>query len=143
MMNLINILLVEDDQLDVIDIKRSLDKLGVTYSLKVTSNGEKALDYLQERDSQGKEFLPDFMLIDINMPKMNGLELLDAIRANELWQHLKCFIITTSDEAIDRRRALQLNVSGYIVKPLKLNSPSSMAAFNLMIDLINFKSAES
>ena len=141
-MNLINILLVEDDQLDVIDIRRSLDKLNVTYSLKQAANGEEALAYLQEKDAQGKEYLPDFILVDINMPKMNGIELLEAIRANEHWQHLKCFIITTSDDAAERKRALQLNVSGYIVKPLKLNSPSSMAAFNLMIDLINFKAAE-
>jgi CheY-like chemotaxis protein len=141
-MNLIHILLVEDDQLDVIDIKRSLDKLSITYSLNVTANGEEALKYLQDRDAQGRQSLPDFILIDVNMPKMNGLELLEAIRANSCWEHLKCFIITTSDEAVDRKRALTLNVSGYIVKPLKLNSPSSMAAFNLMIDLINFKAAD-
>ena len=141
-MNLIHILLVEDDQLDVIDIKRSLEKLNITYSLHVAANGEEALKYLQERDAQGKHAMPDFVLIDINMPKMNGLELLEAIRANKSWEQLKCFIITTSDEAVDRKRALMLNVSGYIVKPLKLNSPSSMAAFNLMIDLINFKTAD-
>lgn len=141
-MNLIHILLVEDDQLDVIDIKRSLDKLSITYSLHVAANGEEALKYLHERDAQGRVFLPDFILIDINMPKMNGLELLEAIRANKSWEQLKCFIITTSDEAVDRKRSLMLNVSGYIVKPLKLNSPSSMAAFNLMIDLINFKTAD-
>lgn len=138
-MNMINILLVEDDQLDVIDIRRSLDKLNITYSLNIASNGEEALAYLNEKDKLGKEFLPDFLLVDINMPKMNGFELLESIRANNRWEQLKCFIITTSDEAVDRKRALQLNVSGYIVKPLKLNSPSSMAAFNLMIDLINFK----
>jgi CheY-like chemotaxis protein len=141
-MNLIHILLVEDDQLDVIDIRRSLEKLNITYSLKVAANGEEGLKYLHERDRQGRQSLPDFILIDVNMPKMNGLELLEAIRANASWAHLKCFIITTSDEAVDRKRALVLNVSGYIVKPLKLNSPSSMAAFNLMIDLINFKTAD-
>jgi CheY-like chemotaxis protein len=142
-MNLINVLLVEDDQLDVIDIRRSLDKLGINYSLNVASNGEEALEYLNEKDKLGKEFLPDFTLIDINMPKLNGFEFLEAIRGNKRWEHLKCFIITTSDEAVDRKRALTLNVSGYIVKPLKLNSPSTMAAFNLMIDLINFKNEAS
>jgi CheY-like chemotaxis protein len=71
---------------------------------------------------------------------MNGLEFLAAIRKMEEWKDLKCFIITTSDEKIDRMAAKDLGISGYIVKPLKLNNPSSMDAFNLMIDLMNFKS---
>jgi CheY-like chemotaxis protein len=142
-MNLINVLLVEDDQLDVIEIRRSLDKLGINYSMNVVTNGEEALEYLRQKDALGKNFLPDFTLIDINMPKMNGFELLEAIRSNRRWEHLKCFIITTSDDAAERKRGMMLNISGYIVKPLKLNSPSSMAAFNLMIDLINFKAEAS
>jgi CheY-like chemotaxis protein len=134
-MKVTNILLVEDDGLDVIDIRRSLDKLNINYRLSNVSNGEDAIAYLNARE--GEDALPDFILVDINMPKMNGFELLENIRSNPQWKHLKCFIITTSDESIERKRAMQLNVSGYIVKPLKLNSPNSMAAFNLMIDLIN------
>ncbi len=81
-------------------------------------------------------------MIDINMPKINGLELLEIIRNSEDWRQLKCFIITTSGENVDRKNAEKLKVSGYIIKPLKLNSPSSMDAFNLMIDLLNFRSAD-
>jgi CheY-like chemotaxis protein len=135
-MRVTNILLVEDDQLDVIDIRRSLDKLNINYRLTNVGNGEDAVAHLIEKERE--DALPDFILIDINMPKMNGFELLENIRANQAWRHLKCFIITTSDETPERKRAMQLNVSGYIVKPLKLNSPNSMAAFNLMIDLINY-----
>jgi CheY-like chemotaxis protein len=81
--------------------------------------------------------LPDFVLIDVNMPKMNGLELLESIRSTDVWQHLKCFIVTTSDEKVDRKKAESLRISGYIIKPLKLSSPASMDSFNLMIDLLN------
>lgn len=132
---LINILLVEDDQLDAIDIRRSLDKLRIFYQLHHARNGEEALQMLN--GSEGVK--PDVALIDINMPKMNGLEFLAAIRQNEKWKQLKCFIITTSDERVDRDTAAELGISGYIVKPLKLNSASSQDAFNLMIDLMNLK----
>lgn len=134
-MKLINILLVEDDELDVIDIGRALSRLNIHYQLHTARNGEDAVDFLKSLSSPIA--LPDFVLIDINMPKMNGFELLEMIRESDSWRHLKCFIITTSDEKIDRSKAEKLKVSGYIVKPLKLSSPSSMDAFNLMIDLIN------
>jgi CheY-like chemotaxis protein len=135
MEKLINILLVEDDQLDAIDIRRSLDKMKIFYHLHVAKNGEEALAMLNSE--QG--WHPDVALIDINMPKMNGFEFLSAIRADEKWKNLKSFIITTSDEKIDRETAKRLGVSGYIIKPLKLNNATSLDAFNLMIDLINMK----
>jgi CheY-like chemotaxis protein len=133
----INILLADDDPLDIIDISRQLDKQHIVYQLHKANNGEEAIRILEETTE-----LPDIALIDLNMPKMNGLELLHTIRHNEEWRNLKCFIITTSDEKIDRRAAALLGVSGYIIKPLKLNSPASMDAFHLMIDLINLKSME-
>ena len=139
-MNLTNILLLEDDYLDVIDIRRSLDKMDVLYKLHVAKNGEEAIDILNGKGESALEALPDIVLIDINMPKMNGIEFLGELRKNRKWQRLKCFIITTSDEPVDREAATSLGISGYIIKPLKLNS-SSMDAFNLLIDLINLKTS--
>jgi CheY-like chemotaxis protein len=136
-MKLINILLVEDDQLDTIDIKRSLDKLNLLYNLEVAKNGEEAIDILSNKTKTSFSGLPDVVLIDINMPKMNGLEFLEVVRNKDEWKELKCFMVTTSDERVDRTTAQKMGVSGYIIKPLKLNSPSSMDAFNLMIDLMN------
>jgi CheY-like chemotaxis protein len=136
-MKLINILLVEDDQLDTIDIKRSLDKINVMYNLQAARNGEEAIDMLNGKINTSLNGLPDVVLIDINMPKMNGLEFLEVLRNHEEWKDLKCFIVTTSDEKVERNTAKRLGVSGYIIKPLKLNSPTSMDAFNLMIDLMN------
>lgn len=129
--------MVEDDMLDIMDLKRGLDKLNILYSLVIAKNGEEAIELLNKEGTPEMEQLPDFILIDINMPKMNGLEFLSIVRASEKWKHLKCFIITTSDEDIDRDAANRLGVAGYIVKPFKINNSGSMDSFNLMIDLIN------
>jgi CheY-like chemotaxis protein len=134
----VHILLVEDDDLDVIDMQRSLDKMNILHRTQVAKNGEEALSILNRRQPQ--ERAPDVVLLDINMPKMNGLEFLAAIRQHNEYKNLRVFIITTSDEKVDHEAARKLGVAGYIVKPLKLNNPSSMDAFNLMIDLMNLKS---
>jgi len=138
-MKIINILLVEDDDVDVTHIKRTFDKMKIVYKLNVAKNGEEAIELLQVNEERGIQPLPDIVLIDINMPRMNGLEFLSIIRNSEKWRNLKCFIITTSEETIDKKEAERLGVSGYIVKPLKLNTPTSMDVFNLMIDLMNMK----
>ena len=136
----INILLVEDDTLDAMDIKRSLDKLNVVYSLDTAGNGEEALKSLSNRGAFCFNELPDVVLIEINMPKINCFELLEKIRSNADLKNLKCFVITTSDARVDRQAAERLGISGYIVKPFKLGG-ASLDAFNLMIDILNFKSA--
>ena len=136
-MKIINILLVDDDHVDALDIKRNLDKTMLLYHLQVARNGEEAIKYLEEADNGSLKPYPDVVLIDINMPRMNGLEFLTVVRNTPKWVQLKCFIITTSEEDVDRQAAKKLGISGYIVKPLKLNNPSSMDAFNLMIDLMN------
>lgn len=136
-MKLISILLVEDDQLDVMDFKRTLNKMNILCTINVAKNGEEAIDFLTAVTVSSLEKLPDFVLIDINMPKMNGLEFLHLVRKTKEWKHLKCFIITTSEEKVDKEAAEKLGISGYIVKPFKLNNPASLDAFNLMIDLMN------
>ena len=142
MPKLIHILLVEDDMLDAIDIQRKLDKLGLYYQLHHVKNGEEALDFLLGTDPLGLTITPDIVLVDLNMPKMNGLELLETIRSHERLKDLKCFVITTSDDRVEKRTAEALQISGYIIKPLKLTNPSSMDAFNLIIDLMNLKTAQ-
>ena len=134
----INILMVEDDNLDVIDMERSLSRMGILYKLSIARNGEEALEVLSEFESNNN--LPDVILLDINMPKMNGIEFLSVVRKNPVWKELKIFVITTSDELIDREETRKLGVSGYIVKPLKLKNPTTIDSFNLMIDLVNLKS---
>lgn len=138
MEKVINILLVEDDTLDVRDVQRTLDKMKILYKIEIAKNGEEALAFLNNLGS-GKNFEPDIILLDLNMPKMNGVEFLQVIRNHPRWKDMKVFIITTSEEKEDREETRKLGVSGYIVKPLKFNNPSSMDSFNLMIDLMNIK----
>jgi CheY-like chemotaxis protein len=132
----INILLVEDDTLDVMDAKRTLEKMGVLHIMQVAKNGEEALEYLK---TTTRETRPDVILLDLNMPKMNGIEFLTTLRQSDEWKNQKVFILTTSEEREDRETTKKLGVSGYIVKPLKFNNPSSIDSFNLMIDLLNIK----
>jgi len=137
MEKVINILLIEDDTLDVMDAKRTLDKMGVLHLMHVAKNGEEAVEYLSGITTADAR--PDVVLLDLNMPKMNGIEFLTKIRQWDEWKNLKIFILTTSEEKEDREQTKRLGVSGYIVKPLKLNNPSSIDSFNLMIDLLNIK----
>lgn len=139
MSKLITILLAEDDQVDAMDLKRSLDKLNMLYRLIIAKNGEEAIAILEGRSPEGVIPVPDIILLDINMPRMNGLELLYQIRSRDEWKDIKCFMITTSDEAVDKEAANKLGVSGYIIKPFKVNMSSSMDSFNLIIDLMNMK----
>jgi CheY-like chemotaxis protein len=134
MEKVITILMIEDDTLDVMDTQRTLNKMGVLYKMEVCKNGEVALDYLR---SLPEGMRPDIILLDLNMPKMNGLEFLSIFRNSDRWKDSKVFVITTSEEKEDREKMRLLGISGYIVKPLKLNNSSSIDSFNLMIDLMN------
>jgi CheY-like chemotaxis protein len=79
-------------------------------------------------------------MLDINLPKMNGLEFLGELRKDEDLRDIKVFITTTSDHENDRDLSKQLGISGYIVKPVNFSNPtSSLDNFNLLIDLLNLK----
>lgn len=125
-----NILLIEDDELDTISVERSLKKLEIKYVLHTAYNGLEALKLLRDVDNP---LLPDVILLDINMPRMNGIEFLKILRADEHLKNLKVFIMTTSSESNDRVTAEDLGISGYIIKPLNYNDntkrPDSMDAF--------------
>jgi len=132
MKHIISILLVEDDTLDQVEVKRTLDKRGILYRLTIARNGEEAA-----RALAGGNAPPDIILLDLNMPKMNGFEFARVVRDNPEWKDIKIFILTTSDEPADKEVAYRIGVSGFITKPLKLDSPSSIDVYNLMIDLMN------
>ena len=139
MRRVINILLVEDDNLDQMEVKRTLERKNILHRLKVAKNGEDAIRVLNETSNEVYSGKPDIILLDLNMPKMNGFEFLSRIKSNEEWKEVKVFILTTSDEKEDKIAALNFGISGFITKPLKLESPSSIDAFNLMIDLMNMQ----
>lgn len=107
------ILLIEDDELDIISVQRSLKKLDTEYELHTAYNGIEALQMLQNR-----QVVPDVILLDLNMPKMNGIEFLGLLRGDKHLKGIRVFIMTTSSESADRDLAEELGISGYIIKPL-------------------------
>lgn len=108
------ILLVEDDSVDAITVKRAFDDLGITKSLVHMINGEDALEYL-ENEVNNK---PSFVLLDLNMPKMNGIELLRAMKTNPALRLIPVIVLTTSREDRDVIDSFDLSVAGYVVKPI-------------------------
>jgi CheY-like chemotaxis protein len=117
------ILLIEDNELDVLSVQRSLKKLDMTYQLFTAFNGIEALDMLNGTHGRmPMEPLPTVILLDINMPKMNGLEFLRALRSDDRLSDIRVFIMTTSAEDFDRKTTEELGVSGYLIKPMSYSA---------------------
>jgi len=105
-------LLVEDDRIDAMTVKRALKDLKVTNQLVHTVNGEEALDYL--RNESNKK--PCVILLDLNMPKMNGIEFLKIAKGEEELKKIPVVVLTTSREEQDVTESFNLSVAGYMVK---------------------------
>lgn len=112
------ILLVEDDYLDVKSVKRAFGKLNIEHEIVVAHNGVDALAILNGNAEGGVKLVPDVILLDLNMPKMNGLEFLRIIRNYYSLKNISVFVTTTSSEEYDRVSAKGIGISGYILKPL-------------------------
>ncbi|MBW4519388.1 MAG: response regulator [Scytolyngbya sp. HA4215-MV1] len=108
------ILLVEDDRIDVLNVKRGFKDIHAENPLYVAENGEVALEFL--RNSQNPK--PALILLDLNMPRMNGLEFLRILKNDPGWRLIPVIVLTTSQEDQDRRHSFELSAAGYIVKPL-------------------------
>ena len=111
----INILLVEDDEVDVMTVKRAFAKNNISNPLFVASNGIEALELLRKENVPARRRL---ILLDVNMPKMNGIEFLRELRADPNLQQSSVVMMTTSNEERDRIEAFKLNVAGYLLKPV-------------------------
>ena len=120
---MINILLVEDDEVDVMNVQRAFKKNNITNPLYLASNGLEALSIL--RGSNNQITIPQarrIILLDLNMPKMNGIEFLRELRADEHLQSIPVIVLTTSNEDKDKVEAYKLNVAGYILKPVTFSN---------------------
>jgi CheY-like chemotaxis protein len=119
---MLNILLVEDDELDVMNVRRAFKKNKVLNPLFVAGNGLDALDMLRGVGGNAPEvpLARRIILLDLNMPKMNGIEFLRELRHDPMLNLIPVIVLTTSDEDRDKVEAFQLNVAGYILKPVTL-----------------------
>ncbi len=116
---LVNILLVEDDTVDVMNVERAFAKNNIQNPLFLAKNGIEALAML--RGTHGTITIsprPQIILLDLNMPQMNGLEFLKEIRKDPVLKSISVFVMTTSIDDRDRCEAYNLNVAGYILKPV-------------------------
>lgn len=108
------VLLVEDDTIDAMTVRRAFRDLKVTNPLIHTVNGEEALAYLRE-DAKDR---PCLILLDLNMPKMNGIEFLTVAKADSVLKKIPVVVLTTSSEERDVVESFRLSVAGYIIKPV-------------------------
>lgn len=112
----LNVLLVEDDDVAAEAVMRSMQRSGVPCVITWVEDGQAALDVLREKDPKRKAPRPRLILLDLNMPRMNGFEFLEAARSDPRLKDEVVFVLTTSSADTDRSRAYNENVAGYMVK---------------------------
>jgi CheY-like chemotaxis protein len=118
MPNLMNILLVEDDDVDVMNVRRAFKKANITNPLFTAGNGIEALALLRAGSIPKNRVV----LLDLNMPKMNGIEFLRELRADPNLAATAVVVLTTSNEERDKVDAYDLNVAGYLLKPVTFHN---------------------
>jgi CheY-like chemotaxis protein len=117
---MLNILLVEDDEVDIMTVQRAFKKGNIANPLYLAGNGLEALSLLRGNPGEPAPIPLErrLILLDLNMPKMNGLEFLRELRSDRTIRHIPVVVLTTSNEERDRVEAYDLNVAGYILKPV-------------------------
>ena len=108
------ILLVEDDQVDMMTVVRALKEIHVTNPVVHLENGEDALNYLRNEKSEK----PCLILLNLNMPIMNGIEFLQAVKDDEQLRRVPIVVLTTSVEQQDKLNSFHFGVAGYMAKPV-------------------------
>ena len=108
------ILLVEDDQVDALTVKRALKELNITNRLDIVHNGEEALTFLGNLENEK----PGIILLDLNMPKMNGIEFLQIAKKDDNLKKIPVVVLTTSKDDQDKVDSFNFGVAGYMIKPV-------------------------
>jgi CheY-like chemotaxis protein len=131
---MLNILLVEDDEVDVMNVRRAFEKNRILNPLHVASDGLEALDRLRNGEIPHNRRI---ILLDLNMPRMNGIEFLRELRADPQLRLIPVVVLTTSNDERDRIEAYNLNVAGYLLKPVTfINFVELMATMNKYWSLV-------
>jgi len=108
------ILLVEDDEIDAMTVERALKEINVTNQLYIAGDGEEGLALLRD---PGRD-MPCLVLLDLNMPRMDGIEFLRVVKADEILKPIPVVVLTSSSEEQDRAESFGLGVAGYMLKPV-------------------------
>ncbi|TXE19364.1 response regulator [Psychroserpens burtonensis] len=114
MSKILKVLLIEDDTIEVMKLNRAISSLKLKHLIIEANNGEEALEFLEK-----KETLPDIILLDLNMPKINGLEFLAILKKDDTLKYIPTIILTTSNNQKDLLECYKIGVAGYVLKPLR------------------------
>lgn len=113
-MKQLNILLIEDDLIEIMKFKRTITSLKLSHKIVEANNGLQALDILNNKDH-----LPNIILLDLNMPILNGVEFLTILKNDKTLKYIPTIIFTTSNNQSDFKKCYKYGIAGYMVKPLK------------------------
>lgn len=110
----LTILLIEDDAIEVMKFNRVLKTIQANHKIIEANNGEEALVILRE-----KEIIPDIILLDLNMPRIDGIEFLGILKQDPLLKYIPAIVLTTSNNYTDILECYKIGIAGYVLKPLK------------------------
>ena len=108
-----DILFIEDDMIETMKLQRTVSKFGYHHHIREAKNGEEAMQMLIDG------FTPDIILLDLNMPRMNGIEFLSKLKADERLKFIPAIILTTSENRSDLQKCFEIGIAGYLIKPLR------------------------
>ncbi len=114
MNKILNVLLIEDDTIEIMKLNRTISSLKLNHNVIEANNGEDALKILEKKDT-----LPDIILLDLNMPKINGVEFLSILKNDSLLKHIPTIVLTTSNNQKDLLECYKIGIAGYVLKPLR------------------------
>ena len=117
----IEILLVEDDEGDVLLTTEALEASKITNNMHVARNGEEALKFLRQQDGYADAPRPDIVLLDLNLPRVDGREVLSQVKADEDLRRIPIIVLTTSEAEEDIVRSYDLHANAYVTKPVDFN----------------------
>ncbi len=115
----LNIVLVEDDDVDVMNVQRAFEKANIASPVFRAADGVEALELLRSPSTPTERRL---VLLDLNLPRMNGIEFLRELRGDALLRSTPVIVLTTSNDERDKLDAFELNVAGYMLKPVTFGS---------------------
>lgn len=108
-----NVLFIEDDMIETMKLQRAISKFQSKHKIIEAKNGEEALDILKGGN------LPEIILLDLNMPRMSGIEFLTILKSDDRLKYIPTIILTTSENRDDLLKCFEIGIAGYIIKPLK------------------------
>ncbi|MBK6264139.1 response regulator [Marivirga sp. S37H4] len=137
--NTVHILLVEDNEGDILLIKEAFEEAKIVLKMSIVNDGQSAIDFLNQLPPYQKATPPDLILLDINLPRLNGHEVLCQIKSNEVFKSIPVIMLTTSSSPKDINTAYANHVNSYITKPVDINNFLNVVTGieNFWINIVN------